>query len=395
MSTEYNVGDTLAIEIEKIVTGGFGLAFAPELTVFVPLSAVGDRITVRIDEVKGKTAFASIIEIHEASADRINPPCKYYGACGGCDFQHLSYHAQLRAKIGIILDCLHRIGKIEFEGEIQMIQSPSEFGYRMRAQWHLDATQKRIGYYRTNSRDLIDIETCPILSPQLHDTLDGLRRGLDWTRFGGAVSKIDAACGSEGQVSLFSADLDDPTAEISVNAAGERYFFSARSFFQGNRFLVEKLIETALGEARGDLALDLYSGVGLFTLPLARRFRSVIGVEENGYAVDFARKAATNAGLANIKFFCESVKSYLARTKAPTPDFVLLDPPRAGTEMETVMNLIKLHPREIAYVACEPSILARDLRRFVENGYEIKSISAIDLFPQTHHIETIAKLRRK
>lgn len=393
MSREYKVGDTLTVEIEKIVPGGFGLAFAEGLTVFVPLSAVGDCVAVELSEVKGKIAFAFIIEIEDASPDRINPPCSYYGACGGCDLQHLKYEAQLAAKIAIIRDCLHRIAKIEFQGEIQVIPSPSEFGYRMRAQWHLDVAGKRIGYYRTNSRDLIDIESCAILSPQLQDTLDNLRCRLDWTRFCGAVSKIDAACGREGEVSVFSADLDDPAAEISVNAAGEDYFFSARSFFQGNRFLLEKLIDTALGEVSGSSALDLYSGVGLFTLPMARRFRSVIGVEENGYAVEFAKKAAAKAGLANIKFFRKSVKMFLAGGDAAAPDFVLLDPPRAGTEKETVMNLIKRRPRQISYVACEPSILSRDLRRFVENGYEIESISAIDLFPQTHHIEAIAKLR--
>lgn len=394
MSIEYKVGDTLTVEIEKIVPRGFGLAFAEGLTVFVPLSAVGDRVRVLLDEVKGKTAFASIVAIERSSAERVDPPCKYFGACGGCDFQHLAYDAQLRAKTGMIRDCLHRIGKIDFDGEIQIVPSPSEFGYRMRAQWHLDVNNKKIGYYRTNSRDLIDIETCPILSPPLQDTLSELRRGLDWGKFASAVSRIDAACGSQGEVSTFSAELNEPAAEISVNAAGETYFFSARSFFQGNRFLLEKLVEIAVGDARGDTAFDLYSGVGLFTLPLARRFRTVFGIEENEYAVDFAKKVARHSGIKNARFYRESVRRFLAVRIAEPPDFVLLDPPRAGTEKETVMNLIKLRPREISYVACEPSILARDLRRFAENGYELDSITAIDLFPQTHHIETVAKLHR-
>ncbi|HBR56988.1 MAG TPA: class I SAM-dependent RNA methyltransferase [Blastocatellia bacterium] len=392
MNTEYRVGDKLTVEIEKIVPRGFGLAFAEGLTIFVPLAAVGDRLCVCIEELKQGTAFASIVEVERPSPERVDPPCEYFGACGGCDFQHLRYDAQLRAKEGIIRDCLHRIGKIEFDGPIKIIPSPSEFGYRMRTQWHLDVKNKKIGYYRTNSRDLIDIKACPIIGPQLRDTLDELRRSLDWKQFSGVVAKIDAAVGDEAEVSLFSVDFGEPAAEISLKAAGETYFFSARSFFQGNRFLLDKLVEIAVGDAHGNTAFDLYSGVGLFSLPLARRFQTVFAIEENEFAVKFAKKAARHSGIENVRFYKESVRRFLSGRFAEPPDFVLLDPPRAGTEKETVMNLIKLRPREISYVACEPSILARDLRRFTENGYRVDSVTAIDLFPQTHHIETVAKL---
>ena len=146
---------------------GLGLAFAEELTIFVPLAVAGDVLSVRIAQLKGKTAFAEIESVIVPSPYRITPPCEYFGTCGGCDFQQMNYPAQLAAKVGIIRDNLHRIGKIEYEKEIPIIPSPAEFGYRLRAQWHADTAAKRIGYYRRNSRDLVDIERCMILTLSL------------------------------------------------------------------------------------------------------------------------------------------------------------------------------------------------------------------------------------
>ncbi|HCA59000.1 MAG TPA: class I SAM-dependent RNA methyltransferase, partial [Blastocatellia bacterium] len=163
-------------------------------------------------------------------------------------------------------------------------------------------------------------------------------------------------------------------------------------FFQGNRFQIERLVATTIGDESGSLALDLYSGVGLFTLPLARRFERVIGVEESRFAVEFANRNAETAGLGNVEFVAEPVRRFLAESDLAGVDLVLLDPPRAGTEADTIMNLIALNPRVVSYVSCEPSVLARDLKRFVESGYRIEKITAIDLFPQTHHVETIARL---
>ncbi|MDM7923280.1 MAG: methyltransferase domain-containing protein, partial [Pyrinomonadaceae bacterium] len=153
-------------------------------------------------------------------------------------------------------------------------------------------------------------------------------------------------------------------------------------------------VETAIGGFSGVNALDLYCGVGLFALPLARRFENVTGVEENPAAIEFARKNAENAGLSNTNFIVDSVRRFLAHYDGGPVDFVLLDPPRAGTEKETMERLIRLSPRVVSYVACEPSVLARDLRRFDEAGYVIESITGIDLFPQTHHVETVAILKR-
>ncbi len=373
---------------------GLGLAFAEGLTVFVPLAAAGDVVRAKLTEIKGKTAFAEITEVIEPSPDRIEPPCEYFGTCGGCDMMQLNYEAQLAAKVAMVRDCIERIAKITLEVPIDIIPSPEQFGYRLRAQWHAEPEKKTIGYYRRNSRDLVDVKQCMVLVPELQAEMDRIRGGLGEADANQKI-QIDAAAGSNGDVSVYSADLLDPTRDINfASESGDRFSFSARSFFQGNRFLIDKLIETAIGGAAGDTALDLYSGVGLFTLPLARRFKNVIGVEDNEHAVEFADANAVRAGLENIDFYAESVRKYMASAEVSKADFVLLDPPRAGAEKDTIMNLIKLGPKQISYVACEPSILARDLKRFVENGYAITSITALDLFPQTHHVETVAHLVR-
>lgn len=379
--------------IEKIVPNGFGLAFAENLTVFVSLAAKGDKVRVKIIEKKGKTAFAEIVEIIEPSKDRTEPRCPYFGACGGCNFQHLDYAAQLDAKVAIIRDCLERIGKINYEKEIEILASPREYGYRARAQWHLDTRRKKFGYFQRHSHQTVDAKVCPILTPELENTLQNLRETVEWTSLWSEIVEIETATDGK-DVSVYSAETIEPTKEICFQTNGERYFYDATSFFQGNLFLIEKLIDAATKNVTGETALDLYCGVGLFTLPLARKFKRVFGVEGNRKAIEFAKKNAENGRLENAEFFTEPVSDFLAENQAKLTnlDFALLDPPRSGAERQIVESLIKLQPRQISYVACEPSVLARDLRMFLEGDYRIESITALDLFPQTHHVETIVRL---
>lgn len=389
----YSVGDELQVRIEKIVPRGLGLAFAERLTIFVPLAAAGDQVRVKINELKKRTAFAEIVEVLEPSPDRVTPPCQYFGICGGCDFQQLSYEAQLAAKVAIIRDCLQRIGKVEFEGEIRIIPSPQPLGYRSRAKWHADRDGKKFGYYGRYSHDVADVETCPILTPTLQNELTRLRSSLEWDTMWNDRLEIEAASGDGEQVSVYSAELLEQTAEISFTAHEEKYSFSARSFFQGNQLLIGELIDAALGSSNGDKALDLYCGVGLFALPMARRFAQVIGVEGNSDAVGFARKNARAAGLENVNFVARSVGEYLESHELKDTDFLLLDPPRSGTEKHAIRDIARLRPKQIAYISCEPSILARDLAVLTAAGYTIDSITALDLFPQTHHVETVVRLK--
>jgi 23S rRNA (uracil1939-C5)-methyltransferase len=217
---------------------------------------------------------------------------------------------------------------------------------------------------------------------------------MEWDTLWSERHEIEAASGEEGHVSIYSAERREPAAELSFSVNGETYYFSAETFFQANKFLIGELISAAIGGLTGDTALDLYAGVGLFALPLARRFGRVIAVEEHSPAVKFAKKNAYHAGLSNIEVISSSVAGYQAdnaktKTKA---DLILIDPPRSGTEPGIIDRIAAMRPARIVYVSCEPSILARDLRILLDAGFAIETIKAIDLFPQTHHVETVVRL---
>lgn len=392
MSTKYKVGERLDIKIEKVVPGGYGLGFAEKLTVLVPLAAVGDHLRVQITYLKKRLAFAEIVDVAEPSNLRIEPPCPYFGTCGGCDFQQMSYPAQLVAKVAMIRDSLQRIGKIDYSDDIAVIASPHDFGYRSRARFHLDPESNAIGFFARDSHNVIDITHCPILTPGMQSTLEYLRENVDWLMIGPEGAEVEAVSDGE-HVSIFSRELIEPNTEISVEAAGERYAFTAETFFQANRFLIDALVEAAIGGATGKTALDLYCGVGLFALPLGRRFERVIGVEGNPTSIAFAKQNAARAELENVSFVSTGVGEFLEGHDLANTDFVLLDPPRSGPEKYTVASIARIKPAEISYVSCDPAILARDLRELLDAGYVIQKITAIDLFPQTHHVETVVRLK--
>lgn len=389
----YAAGDILELKIEKIVPRGLGLAFADGLTVFVPLSVAGDTVRARIHHIKKRIAFASFVDIIEPSANRIKPLCPHFGVCGGCDFQQMNYETQLSAKLDIIRDCLKRIGKIEFD-DLGIIPSPNELRYRSRARWHVSREQQKIGYYARDSHDIVDVDGCPILSPELEAVLRSLRQNMDWPQMWADTAEIEAAVGDRGAVSLFSSDMAEPTAEITYTHEGIEYAFSARSFFQGNQSLIGDLVRLAIGGESGETALDLYCGVGLFALPMSKQFTNVIGVEENGEAVRFAKQNKARGGFSNVEFKRMRVRDFLKGHELSKTDFVLIDPPRAGAEDHTIELIAQMAPKQISYVSCEPSILARDLRILLDRGYRIDAMTAIDLFPQTHHVETVVRLTK-
>lgn len=406
--------EILEVVIEKIVPDGFGLAHAENLTIFVPLVAPGDRLRVRIERKKGKVAFAEPLEILEASSERVVPPCPHFGACGGCDFQQLNYAAQLRAKVEIIKDCLRRIGKIDWQREIEITASPDEWNYRTRAQWKRDG--KKLGYFERESHRVCDVKVCPILTEALQETLRGVRESsnLNFLELRAAANgeKVSqnfsqTQAGSEPDENFYAANKaeeenDRANSAAKKSAAEEinfkigkfNYSFSADVFFQVNHALLPQFVETAIAGAEGSLALDLFCGVGLFTLPLATKFERVIGIEGSDLSIRFAGQNARNADLENIDFHVSAVGKWLERNleQLAAVDFVLLDPPRSGAEKETIESLIKLRSKKIVYVSCNPATLARDLRLLTAPGYSIEQIRAFDFFPQTHHVETVVSL---
>lgn len=387
---------TLEVEIERILPGGVGLAHAEGLTLFVSLAAPGDVVRIAIDRVQGKVGFASVVEIIKPSPVRIEPPCPYFGLCGGCDFQQLTYEAQLNAKVEIIRDCLRRIARIEIPFGIQIHPSPRQWQYRSRAMWQSDPVTSRLGYFERGSNDVCDVEYCAVLVPELQQTLEELRSTIKMETATALPKHIEVVAGDEG-VSLATGS---PGSNLTVTRVirGETYHFSAEGFFQINHDLLEPLINEALravtGDVKGEVAIDLYCGVGLFTLPLARQFGRVVGIEANRRATEFARRNLQFAKLKNAEIVTSRVGDWLKehRRSFKSVDFLLLDPPRSGAENRDIEGILALRPAQIAYVSCDPATLARDLKKLIGGGYSFDSVAAFDMFPQTHHVETVVRL---
>jgi 23S rRNA (uracil1939-C5)-methyltransferase len=382
----------LEVEIERILPGGQGIAHAEGLTIFVALAAPGDRVNVELNRVKGKIAFATIKEILKPSELRVEAPCPYFGRCGGCDFQQLIYQAQLDAKVQIITDCLKRIAKLPFAPDITIERSPAEWRYRSRTSWQVDHEHSRFGYFEGGSHRICDVEFCAVLAPELQQVLEDLRGEM---RDGlVTASEIDAVVGDEG-VSIAPAGKYE-TIEVSRKVGNETYRFNARSFFQVNHQLLDRMVAHAIDELTGEFAIDLFSGVGLFTLPLARRFKRVIAVESDVKAVRFARENLTQAGLDNAVAVHSRVSEWLEHNTNlhGEVDLLLLDPPRTGAGPSTIAGILEIGPKQICYVSCDPATLARDLKELIAGGYELDTVKAFDMFPQTHHVETIAHLTR-
>jgi 23S rRNA (uracil1939-C5)-methyltransferase len=379
----------IEVQIERLLPGGVGLAHAEGLTLFVSLAAPGDVVRVKIDRVQGKVGFATIVEVIKPSSVRVEPPCPYFGLCGGCDFQQLTYEAQLHAKVEIIQDCLHRIARIETPLDI-IIHPSTEWHYRARALWQVAA--KRLGYFARGSRDVCDVEYCAVLVPELQEALEKVRNEIPKDIAPPQLRDISTVAGDEG-VSMDPAVTGYQPREVSRTIGGETYYFSAKTFFQINHELLPTLIDDALRDVKGQIAVDLYCGVGLFTLPLARRFEQVIGVEANQRAAQFARRNIEHAKLENAQVVTLDVGEWLKYYRRSDPlDLLLLDPPRTGAENKVIAGILALRPQQIVYVSCDPATLSRDLKKLIGAGYFLDSVVAYDMFPQTHHVETVVRL---
>jgi 23S rRNA (uracil1939-C5)-methyltransferase len=433
----------LDITIEKLIYGGEGLAHHDGSTVFVPLVLPAERVAVEAVAQKKKFVRARVERILQAAPERVAARCPHFGVCGGCDYQHIPYEAQLKFKSEILRETLRRIGKIEWAGEITTHGSPP-WAYRNRAQWKLrpletpgdeaaengvdGGAKLSIGYFRANSTALCAVEDCSIISPLLLKTLLSLRAALAAGTLPRGLREIEAFVDAADAKLLLTATFagfpsraaehaetfrravpeiasllfHDPSHDrmelygpgfVEYAAGGISYRVGHFSFFQVNRFLVEDLArEVVEREQGGRLAIDLFAGVGLFSIPLAKRFARVLAVESNPAA---ARDLETNMrGQGTIEVRSAEVEQFLKRNKE-RPELVVLDPPRAGMTPESVERLAKLRPERITYVSCEPPTLARDLVLFGKAGYAATEVHLFDLFPQTFHMETVVRLRKR
>ena len=389
--------------MDKLVYGGGGLGRLDGRAVLAPFVLPGERARVRVASEKPGLVHASLLEVLAASPDRIAAPCPYFTHCGGCHYQHAPYELQLSLKRSILEDQLRRIGKIEPPAEIEVVAG-EPWNYRNRVQLRTDRAE--LGYRQAQSHRLCPIASCPIASPAINAAIAILREMLRdprWPRF---IRSLELFT-NETQMQLNVLETDRPVARRFFDWCAERlpgwvsgaldytdaeyaWRVSSGSFFQPNRFLIGSLIDRAIDGAEGRTALDLYAGVGLFSLPLARRFGSVTAIESGTRAVEDLRFNAGRAGVGvqaergNAEAFVESLET--------APDFVLVDPPRAGIGKRMVERLAQLHVPRIAMVSCDPATLARDLAGLLSAGYKVRRMTLVDLFPQTYHLATVVQL---
>jgi 23S rRNA (uracil1939-C5)-methyltransferase len=396
-------GQVTTATIERIVPGGFGLAHAEGRTLFVAGAAPGDRARVRIERTQGTVVYSRVEEVLTPGPDRVPTPHPTLARCG-IDFQHLRYEAQLAAKRAIIEDCLRRIGSLEAPADLAVAPSPREWGYRGRAEWRHDVFGQALGFLETGSHRVVDLAEDPMVEPALAEAFAGLRRRLAEGTLPADVAEFRAAVGDDGSVSVAPAPGGGEPAIVSRRLAGETFDSDADCFFQPNPTLLEPLLAEALrfapavGAATDEErpALDLYCGVGLFTLPLARRFGRVVGVESHKRTAEFAARNAEAAGLKGVRIETMPVERWSAaayRTFGRTP-FALVDPPRTGLPTAALRGLLRLRPGRLTYVSCDPATLARDLKLLLAEGYALGGLAAFDMFPQTHHVEVVAHLSR-
>jgi len=433
------MADELQLLIEKLVYGGDGLGHAEGNTVFVPYVLPNEEIRAEVTSRKKKLVWAKPLEILKEDAARIKPVCPHFGTCGGCHYQHASYESQVALKIEILRETLSRMGGVNWTGDITP-HTAEPLHYRNRAQWAVrNANPRALGYYLPESNAIVPIDHCDVLSPALADTFARLQEIARDGSLPSEVLEIEAFVDSaDSKVALNVAfkEFPKPVAELTKlfhstvpalyslllldqkknrfelsgpgyliqEAGGYQFRVSHLSFFQVNRFLVEDLLRTVIAGARGDLALDLYAGVGFFTLPLTKAFQRVVSVDAN---LSATRNLRENADTADTTILSQHVQTEeFLKTTTETPDFVVLDPPRAGLGQTSAQQLAELGPKEIAYLSCDPSTLARDLAILMHtprtpaevtttaHRYEIQSMDFFDLFPQTYHIEGLVKLRR-
>jgi 23S rRNA (uracil1939-C5)-methyltransferase len=388
--------------VEKLVYGGDGLARLDGRVVFTPFVLPGERIIARAEQEKPGMVRARMVEVLDAAPDRVAAVCPVYGRCGGCHYQHAPYEYQLAAKRAILVEALQRVGKMQPPAEIAVVAA-EPFGYRNRVQLHVE--EKKLGYREARSHKLCAVTGCPVGSPKINQAIAALaamQRDWRWPKF---IKSLEVFTDErEVQINVLETEravarrfFDWCGAQIpglvegALDYRGE-FRVSSNSFFQVNRLLIDRLVEVALTGAEGETAIDLYAGVGLLSMPLARRFREVTAVESGAGAVRDLQFNAERAGLGNLRAISQTAEEHLAQLEK-APDFVVLDPPRTGLGKAVVAKLIELRPRQITIVACDPATLARDLAGLVSAGYRVEGMTLLDLFPQTYHLETVVRLK--
>jgi len=393
------------LKIEKLVFGGHGLARDGNGVMLISDVAAGDVVEVEEDGVKGGARIGRVAKIVSPSPKRREPPCPYAYECGGCDWLHLYYDEQVRCKKDILIDCLTRIGKFDYPHDAEIFTA-NEFGYRIRAQIKVDYGNNVAGFFRKKTNDVVRVDKCLLLDERLNGVLAGLngnginsinnniinngdsRTSLASKKYVDGVSSVKVLIGDRPASDPVINGLTDANTEISVS--GIKFLADGGSFFQSNGFLLERLGRWAKSFLGGGFCLDLYGGIGFFSLMLADDFEEIVLVENVAEQI----RAAERNFAVNKKNHISAVSADVERDgnlqkilKGRRPDCVVVDPPRPGLVKAMRKWLIDTAPRYILYVSCNPSTFARDAGALLGGGYKLTRLAMFDLYPNTHHME--------
>lgn len=412
--------ETLTVELTTMAHGGDALGRHEGKVIFVPYAMPGETVRVDITEDKGHYAFARLVEVVEASPQRTKPPCPFFGPgkCGGCQWQHMTYDAQIRLKRDVLADQLERIGEVEEPLVHETVPDETGWAYRNHAQFR-PAAGGGLGFQRASGgrpddgedSEIMPVDYCLILHSMLSDLYDLLDldvEGLKKLVLRAGTATGDRLIGFEMEEDKAPAVEVDETVScvmlleeggyanligdnfITETIAGHTYHISASSFFQINSAQAEALVRLALTYldlGGGETVLDAFCGVGLFSTHLAEQAGLVIGVESSASAVDDLLE--NTDGLDNVEIIEGAVEDVLPEIAVPL-DAVLLDPPRGGVDRHALDALADLEPQRIVYVSCDPATLGRDAKRLQSKGYSLVEAQPVDMFPQTYHVESVS-----
>jgi 23S rRNA (uracil1939-C5)-methyltransferase len=374
----FNIGDRVSLTIHDIAFGGEGVGRIEQMVVFVPFVITGETVEAEITEVKKNFARAKLLRVLTPSPLRVEPECRYFGACGGCQYQHMDYTEQLRMKHKQISDLFERVGRISPQVVQPVLPCPAPYGYRnrimIRSQWNGREKKLEIGFIRADNKFVEDIEECRIAEPALNEQ----------------IKEVRANPPPKGGI------------KVVLRVQPENWEVPRDSFFQNNFFLLPKLVETVrtfvkTGGARH--LIDLYCGVGFFGIETADAVDSFVGVEYDQPAIGAARKNLETRKIRNGEFISakvEDVLPELLQRFSPEKTTVILDPPRKGCWPATLELLRQTRPAQVIYVSCHPATMARDLNILCGDGvFNLAQVQPLDMFPQTQHVECVADLRRQ
>ena len=394
-------GDHLDLTLESWGRLGEAMARHNGEPVFVLGGIPGERVKAEVTRVHRKYASATVVEVLEASPDRVEPPCPYFGECTGCQWQHLDYTAQLDAKREKVIDALVRVGGLYTDaGDAPVAEpmpSPDRYGYRNHARFTV-SRQGVLGFVNRETRRFVRIDRCMIMRPSINAVLEKLQdRCQETTQLSirAGAGETESADGYLVQPQLFNPAVTIATGQKRYieTVADDRFFVSSPSFFQVNvdqAAQAAEVVRKGLVLSQDDVLLDAYTGVGTFAVLLAPFVKRVLAVEESSAAVADARENAS--GTPNVEFVLGRTESVLGDLPL-RPDAVVLDPPRSGCQPQALTSLVELAPPRVAYVSCDAETLARDLKVLCAGGYSLDRVVPIDMFPQTHHVECVALLR--